>query len=252
MPLSLEVNVLALLAAAPCFGSFGGLLAERLPAARPVLFDRSRCAACGTVLGARDLVPILSWLLARGRCRHCGARIGWQPLLFELAALLVALWAASLTEGWTMWVSAGLGWTLLVLAVIDQRHMILPDVLTLPLVLAGLLVTWLAAPDLLLDHALAAVLGWALFRALAWSYQRLRGQEGLGAGDAKLLGAAGAWLGWVALPSVVLLAALSGLSLALVRGLFRGGLDHREPLPFGPHLCLGFWLVWLYGPLSLG
>ena len=247
-----EANLLALLLAAPCFGSFAGLLAERLPAGRPVLLDRSRCAACGTVLGWRDLVAVLSWLAGRGRCRHCGAAIGEAPLLFELAALLVAVWAASLGSGWQMWATAGLGWTLLVLAVIDQRHMVLPDVLTLPLIPAGLLVTALALPDRLLDHALGAASGWAAFAALAWSYRRLRGREGLGAGDAKLLGAAGAWLGWEALASVVLLAAVSGLTLALLAALREGRLDHARPLPFGPHLCLGFWLVRLYGPLLPG
>ena len=123
--------------ASPFIGSFLGVVIQRLPAGDDLVASRSRCNACQRNLGVADLIPILSYLAARGRCRHCGTPIGRFHLWIELAALLVAVWAATLDEGLRLWADCVLGWTLLAAAWIDARHMILPDVLTLPLVLAG-------------------------------------------------------------------------------------------------------------------
>ena len=89
------------------------------------------------MLGARDLVPLFSWLLLKGRCRHCGAKLGAFYPLTELAALGIALWALLILPSHLVWPTAALGWALLALAVIDAHHLILPDVLTLPLIPAG-------------------------------------------------------------------------------------------------------------------
>ena len=208
------------------------------------------CSVCGSGLTARDLVPLLSWAVLRNRCRHCRARIGLFYPGIELAAVGVVLWATTLATGAVLWLSCGLGWVLLALALIDAREGLLPDLLTLPLVLAGLAAAVFLEPDALLAHAIGAVAGFAGFWALALLYKCIRRREGLGLGDAKLLAGAGAWLGWGALPSVVLIAAVAGLGAALAAGLAgrRVALDMK--LPFGPALCLGFWLVWLYGPLQ--
>jgi leader peptidase (prepilin peptidase)/N-methyltransferase len=233
--------------AAPAIGSFLGVVIRRLPEGRPIALARSTCESCGTPLAARDLVPIGSYLLLRGRCRACGAPIGGFHLAVELAALAVAACAAAVlpNDPPLLWISCGLGWTLLTLAWIDWGHLYLPDALTLPLVPAGLLVTWWLTPWALADHAIGAALGYAAFYSLAWVYRRLRGREGLGQGDAKLLAVAGAWLGWEGLPVMVLLAALAGLSLAGALAMRHGRVDAVEPLPFGPALALAFWLCWL-------
>jgi hypothetical protein len=131
-----DANALAAAVVAPFVGSFLGVVVARLPEKRDVVGGRSRCPACGHVLGVRDLAPLLSWAVLRGRCRHCGARIGWIYPAVELGALGVAVWAASVVEGWLLWVSCGLGWTLLALAAIDLRHYLLPNALTLPLAAA--------------------------------------------------------------------------------------------------------------------
>jgi leader peptidase (prepilin peptidase)/N-methyltransferase len=248
----METSVLSsvlLIVVAPFIGSFLGTIIRRLPEKRPLLFGRSACEHCHRMLGWRDLIPVVSWLVGRGRCRYCGAAIGAFYPAVELAALTVALWSAAVTPGWIAWAGAGLGWTLLALAWIDWQHYLLPDALTLPLAVAGLAVAWLIDPERLLHHAIGVVAGFAGFGALTWLYRKLRGRSGLGGGDAKLLGAFGAWVAWWGLPTIVLYAALSGLLLVLAQAA-RGqrlGLGHR--LPFGPHLCLGGWLVWLYGPL---
>ncbi len=237
---------------APFVGSFLGVLAVRLPACRSVMFGRSHCPNCQTTLGIADLVPLVSWLAARGRCRHCGAPIDRFYPAIELAALAVPLWAASETTGWVLWASCILGWCLLTLAAMDMRSMVLADSLTLPLVAAGLAVSWALGTETLYDAAAGAALGFLSFALIGWLYRRLRGREGLGLGDAKLLAAAGAWLTWQALPSVVALAALTGLATALARSLVRHSLPVGERLPFGPHLAAATWLVWLYGPVVAG
>jgi len=236
---------------APFIGSFLGLLIRRLPAGEGVAWGRSACPHCGRVLGARDLVPLLSWLWNRGRCRYCAVKLGWFYPGVELLAVLVAIWAAAVLTGWLVWATCIFGWLLLTLAWIDQRHMILPDLLNLSLIPGGLVVAYLAVPERLLDHVTGAVLGFAVLFALDLAYRRLRGRQGLGLGDAKLLSGIGAWVAWQGLASVVLVAAISGLGLALTRSIGGRPLNLLQRLPFAPHLCLGAWLVWLYGPLTL-
>jgi leader peptidase (prepilin peptidase) / N-methyltransferase len=237
---------------APFVGSFLGVVVERLPAGRPIAFGRSACDHCGETLRARDLVPLVSYLALRGRCSCGRARLSWQHPGIELAALAIALSAATVLSGWLMWVSLGLGWTLLTLAAVDSRELVLPDVITLPLIPVGLVVAWMIDPRLLVGHAVGALAGFVTFAAIAGAYRRVRGRDGLGLGDAKLLAAAGAWLGWQALPSVVMIAAASGLALALATSLGGGKLVMTSRIAFGPHLALAFWLVWLFGPVVIG
>lgn len=142
-------------------------------------------------------------------------------------------------------VDFGLALWLAALSWIDARRMILPDYLTLPLIPAGLALAWLQPPDPT-TRLIGAVAGFASFALIAELYRRWRGRDGLGLGDAKLLAGAGAWLGWAALPSVVLIGAVCGLVFALVK---RPAAD--QPFPFGPFLAAGFWLVWRFGPLVL-
>jgi leader peptidase (prepilin peptidase) / N-methyltransferase len=241
-------TILALLIA-PFVGSFLGVVVERLPAGRPVALARSTCDHCGETLATRDLVPLLSWLARRGRCGCGKVRLGAFYPGIELAALAVAVSAALVLSGWLLWASLALGWTLLALAAIDLRHYLLPDALTLPLIPAGLGLAYLIEPGKLPDHAIGAAAGLIGFVVIAWLYRRLRRREGLGLGDAKLLAAGGAWLGWQALPSVVALAAVVALALALAGALAGGKLGATTKIAFGPHLALAIWLVWLYGPL---
>jgi leader peptidase (prepilin peptidase)/N-methyltransferase len=252
--LSALVSVLGVLAA-PFVGSFLGTVIIRLPAGRAVALGRSACPHCGRRLRPRDLVPLVSWLLHRGRCRQCGAALGLFYPLVELAALAVALSAVAAMENappWLLLASLGMGWVLLASAWIDARHYLLPDALVLPLIPAGLAVSWMVAPESLIDHLLGAAIGYGGLALIAVLYRRLRGREGLGAGDAKLMAAAGAWVAWQGLPGVLLVASLAGL-LAAVAQAARGHRPTAESkLAFGPYLALGLWLVWLLGPLSIG
>jgi leader peptidase (prepilin peptidase)/N-methyltransferase len=243
------VEPLLALLLAPFVGSFLGVVVERLPAGRPIALARSTCESCGATLAVRDLIPVVTWLVRRGRCR-CG-KVGLSAFYpgIELAALAIAVAAATVLSGWLLWAGLALGWTLLALALIDLRHHFLPDALSLPLIPAGLTVAYLIEPGKLVAHAIGAAAGFIGFALVAWLYRRLRQREGLGLGDAKLLAAAGAWLGWQALPSVVALAAGLALAVALAGGLAGGKLSATTEIAFGPYLALAIWAVWLYGPL---
>lgn len=242
---------IAALSVSPFIGSFIATSAIRLPAGEPIVVARSACRSCGVTLGAASLVPILSWALLRGRCGTCGARIGAYYPLIETATLFLALWAATVVSDWLLLTSCILGWTLLALSIIDWRTYTLPDPLTLPLIPAGLAVIAVIDQDRLGGHALAALIGFSVFAGLAYAYHALRGRDGLGLGDAKLFAAAGAWVGWEVLPSVLLIGTVACLASAFIGRAFGGTLSWSQRLAFGPYLALGFWIVWLHGPLVL-
>jgi leader peptidase (prepilin peptidase)/N-methyltransferase len=168
--------------------------------------------------------------------------------MIEGAAVLVASWAIlAEADPARQWLDCVIGWTLLTLSWIDVRCMWLPDVLTLPLLLAGLAFTLTVRPADATAHAAGAAVGYLGLRGISWSYRTIRGREGIGGGDAKLLGAAGAWLGLPGLPYVLLLAALLGLAMAACLGLQGRRLHAHLALPFGPCLALAFWLIWMHG-----
>ena len=240
----------SLVLASPFIGSFLGVLIQRLPDGAPIARGRSRCDACGAPLRARDLVPLFSWLVAGGRCRYCEQPLGWFYPAVELAALAVAVVSVLIDAGQRAWLDCLLGWWLLALGWIDLRSWLLPDALTLPLIIAGLAAGFIFDPDQLVSRALGAALSYASLMTIAALYRALRGREGLGGGDAKLLAASGAWLGAAALPQVILLAALSALAAAACLRLAGIRLGIHSALPFGPFLALASWVLWLLSPIG--
>lgn len=232
---------------APVIGSFLGVLVDRLPVGRPVALVRSSCIHCERILGPAEMVPIVSYLVQRGTCRGCGRAIAPYHLGVEIAALAIAVWAALVSPDLPhLWGNCVLGWTLLALAWIDWRTLLLPDVLTLPLLVVGLIATAWLEVESLTDHAIAAVLGYVGVAFFAIGYRHLRGKEGLGLGDAKLLAAGGAWLGTAALPWAVTAAAMSGIAMAISWRASGTAIDRHTALPFGPPLALAIWLLRLY------
>ena len=242
---------LLLLMVAPIIGSFLGVVAERWPKGEAFVFGRSHCPHCRHVLGLRDLIPLVSWLAARARCRYCRQRISvWYPAV-EISALTIAVWSVAVLPAALAWTSSLFGWTLLTLAVIDMRWLWLPHAVTRPLAVAGLLVTGLWKLAIPFDQLIGGALGYVAMSLVAWLYRRYRGREGLGTGDANLFGALGAWVGWQGLATILLYAGISGLLSLAVQMSTGQTIKSTTRLPFGPHLCLGGWLVWLYGPLYL-
>lgn len=237
----------------PALGSFAAVLADRLPRGEDVVTARSRCRACKTALSARDLIPLLSYLLLHGRCRQCGAPIPrWLWLLeggaLGLTIILGMLWApyAGLPQAPPMLaLDAALLWLMLALIADDLRFMRLPNLLT-ALLFGGALaraLIWAGAEyGTALPLAVApqaalfgAGLGVISFATLRFGYHILRKREGLGMGDVKLMAGIGALVGPIDLPLLVLMAAGGMLLWAVLCGQARRA---TTPLPFGAALTM--------------
>ncbi len=212
-----------------------------------LMVPRSRCPHCDHPIGALENIPLLSWLWLRGRCRNCHAPISARyPLVELLTALLSVSVAAALAPGWGTLAALLLTWTLVALTFIDLDKMLLPDQLTLPLLWGGLLFNLAGGFVPLADGVVGAMAGYLVLWSLYWAFKLLTGKEGMGYGDFKLLAALGAWLGWQALPIVLLLSSLAGaiigISLILLRNHHQG-----KPIPFGPYLAIAGWITLLWG-----
>lgn len=175
-----------------------------------------------------------------------GAALAFLALYGALAA--PGLWQDDMAPGVPA-VSILLATALAACSAIDVYFHRLPDVLTLPLAAAGLIVSFATGAAPLWWSAVSAGLGFLLLAGVACAYRYVRGRAGLGLGDAKLLAASGAWLGAGALPTVLLWATGSALVCVLIASRRNAQLTGASRLPFGPFLAFGTWLVWLYGPL---
>lgn len=163
--------------------------------------------------------------------------------------MVVALWSVAHPNSHAPWMLAVIGWALLLASAIDLRHFLLPDVLTLFLAASGLAVAALWQPETFVHSLIGGLVGVAVGWAGAVLYRVVRGRDGLGLGDAKLFGAAGTWVAWSGLPSVLLFASVSALLYVAVLQIAGRKIDGSTAIPFGPFLALGTWLVILYGPV---
>lgn len=233
-------------------GSFLGTLALRWPDGRSVMAGRSTCDGCGRTIGAIELVPLLSAIVLRWRCRTCGSPI--DPLHWRMEVAMAAIGGVALGMapdlgglGWAL-----LGWLLLTLAVLDWRHFWLPDALTMPLAFLGFTIGMWTTDVMLMDRVIGAAAGYGALLAISLGYRAWRGHEGLGLGDAKLLGALGAWMGWQALPFILLVASFAALLVVLL-GRLRGAVISAESrVPLGTFLCLGALPGWLLMWILMG
>lgn len=225
-------------------GSFIATVLIRWPKGLPIT-GRSRCDSCDARLHALDLVPVLSWAALRGRCRGCGARIDMRHLAIELAAAAIGLVALLAHPLPLAAATALLGWWLLLTAALDLEHHWLPDALTLPLIPLGLAAAWAGLGPPLADRLAGAAIGWAALAGLAFLYRRLRGRDGMGGGDPKLMAALGAWVGAWQLPALLLGAGLLGLAAVLAMRLRGAPVAATTRLPLGTLLALAAWPVWL-------
>lgn len=229
-------------------GSFVNVLIHRLP--RMVMAEHatprydlcmpaSHCPHCQTPLKIWHNIPVVSYLWLKGRCAFCQHSIGMQYLLIEVITAFIWLactWHWGLNTTGYCW--AGFTTVLLALSVIDWQTTLLPDDLTQTLVWSGLLASsmgWLALP---LSHAVwGAVVGYASLWAIATTFERITGKQGMGAGDFKLLAGLGAWLGPLALLPVVMLASIGGACVGLFLK-FTNRLSDDGYVPFGPFLAI--------------
>ena len=228
-------------------GSFLNVVIHRLPNEKSVVSPPSSCPACGSRIAPRDNVPVLSWIALGGRCRSCRAPIAVRYPLVELAN--GALWVLVLKAA-PSWGDAATGAFLvsasIALLAIDYDHQILPDVITLPGIAVGLALAFVSVRRTPLEAALGALLGAGGLYLLAFTYEKIAGQEGMGLGDVKMLGMIGALLGPAGVVVTVLLGSISGSIVGIGLILTRGG-DGKTRLPFGVFLALGAIAAWFLG-----
>ncbi|WP_421237362.1 prepilin peptidase [Aeromonas jandaei] len=212
-----------------------------------LMVPRSACPHCGHAISAQENIPLLSWLWLKGRCSECQAPISARyPLVELLTALLSVAVAMVISPGWGTLAALLLTWVVVALTFIDLDKMLLPDQLTLPLLWGGLLFNLIGGFAPLADAVIGAMAGYLVLWSLYWAFKLLTGKEGMGYGDFKLLAALGAWLGWQALPIILLLSslvgAIIGISLIALRKHHQG-----NPIPFGPYLAIAGWIALLWG-----
>lgn len=227
-------------------GSFTGALVGRWPKGEKVSLGRSRCDTCRKTLPAHHLVPVLSYAMLGGKCRACGSAISPRHVAAELMAAAIGLLAFTVSPDLTGVAGALFGWLLLAIALLDLEYFWVPNRLTMPLTIVGLSFGAVGLLPSLPDRAIGAVAGYLTLSLIAHCYQRLRSREGLGAGDAKLLGGIGAWLGWQVLPVVILGAGILGLVWVAVDRIRGVAISSSTKLPLGTLLAASAWICWLY------
>ena len=214
---------------------------------------RSACPKCDHRLGALENIPIVSYVWLRAKCSACGASISARyPAVEALSGALGGFIAWDFGFGWTAIAFMIFAWTMVALAFIDMDTFYLPDSLTLSLLWLGLIAHALQLlPELkvtLSDAVIGAAAGYLSLWAVFWLFKFATGKEGMGYGDFKLLAAIGAWLGWKALPLVILLSSMVGAAVGIALIMLH---RHRReiPIPFGPYLVVSGLIALFWGDL---
>ena len=232
-------------------GSFLNVLVHRLPRGESLVSPGSHCPACGAPVRPYDNVPVVSWLLLRGRCRSCRAPISLRYPALELANGL--LWALVFVRS-RDWAEVASGAFLtsacLALLAIDAEFQILPDKITWTGIFAGIALSFLSTTRSPLSAILGAALGGGGLLLVAYLYERVAGQEGMGLGDVKMLAMVGAFLGPAGVLVTLLLASVSGSIVGLTLIAARRG-DRRMRLPFGVFLAVGAVAAYFFGEALL-
>ena len=205
----------------------------------------SACPNCGHKIRPWQNIPVLSYLLLGGKCAGCRTTISIRyPLVEATGAVLAVLIGLTFGASWQTLVLCPVAWALLALTMIDLDTQLLPDVITLPLLWAGLMVNSFAVIVPLSDALWGAVGGYLTLWTVYHVFKALTGKEGMGYGDFKLLAALGAWLGWLMLLPMIILSSLVGLVLAVG---FIAKQGRSEPMPFGPSIAIAGLIAMLWG-----
>jgi leader peptidase (prepilin peptidase)/N-methyltransferase len=248
-----------------CIGSFLNVIIARLP---PLVFieptqtpppcllyalsyPRSHCPHCQHTIAWYDNIPLLSFLCLRARCRHCAAPIAWRYFLIEAltaCCFMGVTWKYGLTESAAVY--CVLTASLIALSAIDYEHEILPDQITGSVLWLGLLLSLIPIGPSPTQAILGAAIGYSVLWILAELYKMIRHEEGMGAGDFKLLALLGAWLGWSAILPIVLIASLLGTLFGLI-WLWHTQNPRNTPMPFGPYLAFAGWISLFWKPQFL-
>ncbi len=218
-----------------------------LPEKYNLAVPRSHCPHCNHAITAWENIPVLSYLMLRGRCSQCKKTISARyPIVEACTALLSFIVAWKFGFSWQTAAALCFVWSLIALTVIDYDHKLLPDSITLPLLWLGFLFNLNHVFVSISDAVIGAIAGYLVLWSVYWLFKLLRNKEGMGYGDFKLLAALGAWLGWQALPLIILasslIGAIVGVSIILMKGR-----DMNYAIPFGPYLAGAGFVALIWG-----
>ncbi len=212
----------------------------------------SHCPHCGHKIRWFENIPLLSYLWLRGKCSACGQGISLRYPLVELATGLLSAYVAwHFGFGWPAAAALLLTWALIALSMIDFDHQLLPDVITLPFLWIGLTLSLFPVFTDMRSAIIGAAAGYLSLWSIYHLFRLITGKEGMGYGDFKLLALLGAWMGWQALPVVILMSSLVGAVVGISMIVFLGR-DKQLPIPFGPYLAAAGWITLLWGDRITG
>jgi len=211
-----------------------------------LILPDSHCPSCNHPIRAWENIPLISYIALRGKCAHCRAPISLRYPAVELAAGLLTLVVIAKFQ----LTPAGAGaliltYGLLAAAMIDYDHQLIPDNITLPLLWLGLIVNYFNLLVPFHDAFWGAVAGYLALWIVFHIFRLITGKEGFGYGDFKLLAMLGAWVGWQGLPAIVIISSFAGAVFGI--GLIAFGRDRAKPIPFGPWLAIGGFVVLIWG-----
>lgn len=207
----------------------------------------SHCPNCNHAITALENIPLFSYLIQGGKCSHCKVSISLRyPMVELVTGLLSCLIAWKFGMTWQTLAILFFSWSLIVLTMIDFDHQLLPDDITLPLIWSGLIVNSFGLFVPLADALWGAVGGYMTFWCVYWLFKLITGKEGLGYGDFKLLAALGAWMGWQAIPIIILLSSVVGAIVGIAIIIIQGR-DKNTPFSFGPYLASAGFISLIWG-----
>ncbi len=212
-----------------------------------LMVPRSACPHCGHQITAAENIPILSYLLIGGKCKACKAPISSRyPIVEAITGVITAYVVWQFGSGVAGISAIIFACLLIALTGIDLDTQLLPDSLTLPLLWLGLAVNIQFTFVPLEQAVIGAMAGYLSLWSVYWLFKLVTGKEGMGYGDFKLLAALGAWLGWQALPQIILLSSIVGavVGIALI---VSGKLGKGKPIPFGPYLAGAGLIAMIWG-----
>jgi leader peptidase (prepilin peptidase) / N-methyltransferase len=225
-----------------------------------LIVPRSRCQKCQHKITALENIPIVSYIFLKGKCSNCKNKISIRyPLVEFVSAITVTIVAVYFGVSMQALFGILLTWALIALTMIDFDHQLLPDDITMPLLWLGIIINlYDPSYSLIIDFhpdnltrlessIVGAILGYGILWTVYITFKVITGKEGMGHGDFKLLAALGAWLGWQALPLIIVLSsvvgAIVGISLMVLKSH-----DRSSSIPFGPYLAVAGWVAMLWGP----
>jgi len=230
-------------------GCFELLEMESEPVDKPMslAFPNSHCPACNAPIKPWQNVPVISYLVLRGKCASCATAISKRYPILELTTGIMTMMLGFYFQVPVALLGVVLfTWALIALTMIDVDHQLLPDDITLPLLWLGLLLNVFDTYVPLADAVLGAMAGYGVLWSVYWLFKLITGKEGMGYGDFKLLAALGAWMGWQALPLIILFSSVVGALLGIAM-IMKSGRSKDTPMPFGPYLAIAGWIALLWG-----